>query len=71
MNDLSNRKHSLQFFLCRHIKSLITVTSGLNDRPPELEPAKDIELALVPFYKQTNKLLRIHLQPVPDAGKLR
>jgi serine/threonine protein kinase len=52
VNDLSNRHHALQFFLCKHEKSVVTVT--VVDRAPlPKELARDFELALMPFYSRT------------------
>jgi serine/threonine protein kinase len=60
VNDPSNRHHALQFFLCKHKKVVGTVTfvhrdSLLDVEPAGLkaEPARDFELAVLPFYWQT------------------
>jgi hypothetical protein len=55
VNDPSNRKHTLQFFLCRHNKFVVTVTAGNQARLPTAEPAGDIEFAVLPLYRQTLK----------------
>jgi len=52
VNDPSNRNHALQFFLCKHEKFVITVT-GDRATPPRAQPARDLELAVLPFYRQT------------------
>jgi serine/threonine protein kinase len=51
VNDPSNRNHALQFFFCRHEKFTVRIV----DRAtlPLAQPARDLELALLPFYRQT------------------
>jgi hypothetical protein len=53
VNDPSNRSHALQFFLCKHEKFVVTVTVGDRAPLPKAEPARDFELAVLPFYRQT------------------
>jgi serine/threonine protein kinase len=53
-NDAFGRVHGLTFFLCRHNKMIVTVRSGPVP-PPTIEPTKDLELALLPFYRQTQQ----------------
>jgi serine/threonine protein kinase len=60
VNDPSNRNHALQFFLCKHEKFVVTATvvdrtSLLKAEPASLraEPARDSELAVLSFYRQT------------------
>jgi serine/threonine protein kinase len=50
VNDPSNRGHALQFFLCEHI-----AIARVEERTPlpKAEPARDFELAVLPFYRQT------------------
>jgi hypothetical protein len=58
VNDPSNRHHALQFFLCKHERFVVTVTVGARAPLPRAEPARDFELAVLPFYRQT--LRRLH-----------
>jgi len=53
-NDPLGRVHGLTFFLCRHNKMTDTVRP--RPAPPRTtEPAKDLELALLPYYRQTQQ----------------
>jgi len=53
-NDAQGRVHGLTFFLCRHNKMMVTVRAGPVP-PPTIEPARDLKLALLPFYRQTQQ----------------
>jgi hypothetical protein len=57
VNDPHNRAHLLQFFLCRHTRVIVTVRSGRDSTMPVPEPTQDIELAIVPLYRQMLKHL--------------
>jgi serine/threonine protein kinase len=59
VNDLSNRHHALQFFLCKHERFVVTVMVRGRAPLPKAEPARDFELAVLPFYRQTLR----HLHP--------
>jgi hypothetical protein len=64
MTDLSNRHHALQFFLCKHERFLVTMTVGKRAPLPKAEPARDLELAVLPFYRRTFR----HRHPnIPSA----
>ncbi len=52
-NDQLNRQHALQFFFCQHSRFTITVTTGRRVPGPQVQPAKDFEIAILPFYRQT------------------
>jgi hypothetical protein len=54
-HDLMNRKHLLQFFLCGHRKVVFTNHSGADPKIPTPAPARDVELAIVPLYRQMLK----------------
>jgi serine/threonine protein kinase len=66
VNDQRGRIYTLQFFLCRHQKIVVTVTSGDRNELSEAEPVRDIELAVLPFYRQT--LRHAHPQHAYGAG---
>jgi len=53
VNDLSNRNHALQFFLCKQERFVVTVTVGDRAPLPKAEPARDFELAVLSYYRQT------------------
>ena len=53
VNDQGGRIHTLQLFLCRHRKVVVTVMAGDRSELPKVAPARDIELAVLPFYRQT------------------
>ena len=55
MNDVRNCTHSLQFFLCQHIRSVVTIRSGPATPLPEPSPPRDAEFAIVVLYRQTLK----------------
>lgn len=55
VNDPQNRAHLLQFFLCIHRKVMVTVRSGPPSATPSPEPARDIELAIIPLYRKMLK----------------
>lgn len=64
VNDLSNRHHALQFFLCKYERSLVTMTVGNRAPLPKAEPVRDFELAVLPFYRRTFR----HRHPnIPSA----
>jgi hypothetical protein len=63
-HDPSNRKHLLQFFLCRHSKAIVTVTEGWGAPSVAPQPVRDIELAVLPFYRQMLK----HLHPSASSA---
>ncbi len=56
LNDPRNCTHSLQFFLCEHHRSVVTVSVG-PPRPlmPAAKPARDPELAVVVLYRRSLK----------------
>jgi hypothetical protein len=41
VNDLSNRHHALQFFLCKHERFVVTVTVGDRAPLPKADPVRD------------------------------
>ena len=53
VNDPSKRHHALQFFLCKHQRFVVTVRVVDREPLPNPEPARDFELAVLPFYRQT------------------
>jgi hypothetical protein len=55
LNDPSNHKHALQFFLCQHRKVKIVFQSAGEAKMPAATSARDIELALLPLYRQSLK----------------
>jgi serine/threonine protein kinase len=63
LNDPSNREHALQFCICRHNRSVVIVNSGPRPRLPEAEPARDIELANLPLYRQSFKHQNLEIAP--------
>jgi hypothetical protein len=50
VNDQQGRIHTLKFLLCRHQKFLVTSIGGNRSELPKSQPARDIELAVLPFY---------------------
>jgi hypothetical protein len=60
-NDRQNRLHRLQFFLCCH--SRVAIVSGNAAKTPAVEPVRDIELAVVPLYRQGLKHANPGLAP--------
>lgn len=58
-NDAVGRVHGLSFFVCREDSVSITAHSMSGTTSPALETARDVGLALLPFYRQT----RHHLHP--------
>jgi serine/threonine protein kinase len=68
VNDIGNREHLLQFFLCEHHRQVVTITSvnpGQKTRTPNATPARDGEFAVVPIYRQ-----RLLHQPLGLAAAL-
>jgi hypothetical protein len=64
VNDPSNRHHALQFFLCKHGRVVVTVTVADQGPLPKAEPARNFELAVLPFYRRTFR----HRHPnIPSA----
>jgi serine/threonine protein kinase len=53
VNDQRGRIYALQFFLCGHEEFKVTVTVGDHNELPKAEPVRDIELAVLPFCRQS------------------
>jgi serine/threonine protein kinase len=78
INDSSGRTHSMQFFLCEHIKTLIVFQTGAQPSRAALTPARDIELAILPVYSQVPKQRSGRFDPplgyvsrIDQVGKIR
>jgi hypothetical protein len=76
-NDSLARVHGLAFFVCRHNKVIVSVHAGPMP-PPAIEPAKDMEFALLPFYWQAQQhrppsaySMKGYLNPRNAVGTLR
>jgi serine/threonine protein kinase len=67
VNDPGNRDHALQFFICEHNRQVVTVNvmpPGQRSPSPNVKPARDIEFAVVPMYRQSQP----HTPPKASAA---